>query len=128
MREARGVQPHRETSVSDAAFAHLTADFIGVDAAKLRDAGLVSGLVVAAAGAVGLSPVGAPMVRELPDGVVVGSLMLGGCHVVAHGYPARGMLLLDILATSQHDLGKALDVFTRRLVPREVRSDVRTRG
>ena len=114
--------------MSDAAFAHLTADFIGVDAVKLRDASLISGLVVAAAGAVGLSPAGAPMVRELPDGVVVGSLMLEGCHVVAHGYPARGMLLLDILATAQHDLRRALDVFTRRLAAREVRSDVRTRG
>ena len=114
--------------MSDAAFTHLTADFSGVAAAKLRDASLISGLVVAAAGAVGLNPVGAAMVRELPDGVVVGSLMLQGCHVVAHSYPDRELLLLDILATAQHDVRKALDVFTRRLAAREVRSDVRTRG
>ena len=114
--------------MSDAAFVHLTADFSGVDPARLRDAALISGLVVAAAGAVGLAPAGAPMVRELPDGVVVSSLMLQGCHVVAHSVPARGLFLLDILATAQHDVRRALDVFTRRLAAREVRSDVRTRG
>lgn len=109
-------------------FTHLSADFIGVAAAKLGDQALVSGLVIAAAGAVGLNPIGAPVVRTLPEGVVAGLLMLDGCHIVAHGFPAHGLLLLDILATSQHDAGKALDVFTRRLGAQEVRSETRTRG
>ena len=109
-------------------YTHLTADFLGVAAAKLDDQSLVSGLVIAAAGAVGLNPAGAPVVRALPDGVVAGLLMIDGCHIVAHAFPGRGLLLLDILATSQHDTQKAVDVFTRRLAPHEVRSDIRARG
>lgn len=111
-----------------APYSHLTADFIGVPASRLSDQALVSGLVIAAAGAVGLNPAGAPVVRALPDGVVAGLLMLDGCHIVAHAFPARELLLLDILATAQHDTQKAVDVFTRRLVPREVRSETRARG
>lgn len=109
-------------------YTHLSADFIGVAPVKLSDQALVSGLVIAAAGAVGLHPVGAPVVRSLPEGVVAGLLMLDGCHIVAHGFPARGLLLLDILATTQHDVRKALEVFTRRLGASEVRSEMRTRG
>jgi hypothetical protein len=39
-------------------YTHLTADFLGVPAAKCGDQSLVSGLVIAAAGAVGLNPEG----------------------------------------------------------------------
>lgn len=109
-------------------YTHLSADFVGVAPAKLGDQALVSGLVIAAAGAVGLNAAGAPVIRTLPEGVVAGLLMIDGCHIVAHGFPARGLLLLDILATSQHDVQKALDVFTRRLGASEVRSETRTRG
>ena len=109
-------------------YTHLTADFIGVPATKLDDQSLVSGLVIAAAGAVGLNPAGAPVVRALPDGVVAGLLMIDGCHIVAHAFPGRGLLLLDILATAQHDTQKAVEVFTRRLGPSEVRSEIRARG
>lgn len=109
-------------------FTHLTADFIGVAAAKLQDQSLVSGLVIAAAGAVGLNPAGSPVVRPLPDGVVAGLLMLDGCHIVAHAFPGRALLLLDILATSRQDTQKAVEVFARRLAPTEVRSEIRARG
>ena len=109
-------------------YTHLTADFLGVAVAKLDDQSLVSGLVIAAAGAVGLNPAGAPVVRALPDGVVAGLLMIDGCHIVAHAFPARELLLLDILATAQHDTRKAVEVFTRRLGAREVRSEIRARG
>ena len=109
-------------------YTHLTADFIGVAVSKLEDQSLVSGLVIAAAGAVGLNPAGAPVVRPLPDGVVAGLLMIDGCHIVAHAFPARELLLLDILATAQHDTQRAVEVFTRRLAPREVRSEIRARG
>ena len=109
-------------------YTHLTADFLGVPPVKLSDQSLISGLVIAAAGAVGLNPAGSPVVRALPDGVVAGLLMIDGCHIVAHAFPARELLLLDILATAQHDTQKAVEVFTRRLAPREVRSEIRARG
>jgi S-adenosylmethionine/arginine decarboxylase-like enzyme len=54
--------------------------------------------------------------------------MIDGCHIVAHAFPGRGLLLLDILATAQHDTQKAVEVFTRRLGAREVRSEIRARG
>lgn len=113
---------------AEGAFVQLTADFLGVAPQKLRDRSLIAGLVVAAASAAGLSPAGAPVVREMPDGVVAGLLMLDGCHIVAHGFPDRELVLLDLLGTAQHDVGKALDVFVRRLGAREVRSDTRARG
>ena len=109
-------------------YTHLTADFLGVPEVKLSDQSLISGLVIAAAGAVGLNPAGSPVVRALPDGVVAGLLMIDGCHIVAHAFPARELLLLDILATAQHDTQKAVEVFTRRLAAREVRSEIRARG
>jgi S-adenosylmethionine/arginine decarboxylase-like enzyme len=122
------VPPPLVSQAAGQPYTHLTADFLGVARVKLDDQSLVSGLVIAAAGAVGLNPAGAPVVRALPDGVVAGLLMIDGCHIVAHAFPARGLLLLDILATAQHDTQKAVDVFTRRLAPREVRSEIRARG
>ena len=60
-------------------YTHLTADFIGVPAEKLHDQSLVSGLVIAAAGAVGLNPAGAPVVRlyrPIWSWLVIAALML----------------------------------------------------
>lgn len=111
-----------------APFTHVTTDFTGVPAAKLADQSLISGLVIAAASAAGLNAAGSPVVRALPENVVAGLLMIDGCHLVAHAFPARELLLLDILATPQHDPQKAIDVFARRLGAREVRSEVRARG
>lgn len=116
------------SQASQQPYTHLTADFLGVAPIKLGDQSLISGLVIAAAGAVGLNPAGSPVVRALPDGVVAGLLMIDGCHIVAHAFPGRELLLLDILATSQHDTQKAVEVFSRRLGPREVRSEIRARG
>ena len=111
-----------------APFAHVTTDFTGVPAAKLADQSLISGLVIAAASAAGLSASGGPVVRALPESVVAGLLMIDGCHIVAHAFPQRELLLLDILAMTQHDPQKAVDVFARRLGAREIRSEVRARG
>jgi hypothetical protein len=45
-----------------------------------------------------------------------------------HTVPAGELLLLDVLALTTHDVGKALDVFARRVGAREIRSEVRARG
>ena len=50
------------------AYVHLIADLVGVAEAQLRDASLLCGLIIAAAGAVGLAPLGMPLVRSLPQG------------------------------------------------------------
>ncbi len=108
-------------------FAHLVADFVGVPAEQLGDASLLSGLLIAAAGAAGFSAVGMPHVHTRPDGAIVAVLLLDGAHMAVHALPARELLLLDILAAGSYDSRKALDVFTRRLAARSVRTDCRSR-
>ena len=111
-----------------APFAHLLADFSGVPAATLRDADVLAGLIVAAAGAAGFASLGAPVVRQLPDEGSTALLLLDGCHIALHGFPDRGLLLLDVLARVERDARKAVDVFARRLAPATLRLEVRTRG
>ena len=111
-----------------AGFLHLTADLSGVPAAQLRDGPLLSGLLIAAASAAGLSPVGAPVVRRLPQEGVTGFVPMDGCHMLFHTFPERQLLLLDVLTPPANDSRKALEVFARRLVPREVHRVVRERG
>jgi len=110
------------------AFTHLTADLVGVARSRLRDADLLHGLLIAAAGAAGLAATGAPLIRQRPSNGIAGVLLLDGCHVTVHSFPERELLLIDVLAPAAHDARKALDVFARRLAPREIRSESRPRG
>lgn len=112
----------------DTAFTHVIADLTGVAAPALRDATALTGLLIAAAGAAGLTTIGAPVVRQLPSGAVAAVLFLDACHITLHSLPDREMLLLDILAPASRDAQKALDVFTRRLAPTKMRTEVRARG
>ena len=116
------------TSRAAPGFNHLTAEFFGAVPSQLRNRTLMSGLLIAAAGAAGFAAVGAPIVRELPQDGVSALLLLDDCHMAVHTFPDRELLLLDILTLSTHDTRKALDVFTRRLSAREVKSEQRTRG
>jgi len=112
-----------------AAIIHLTADFVGVAPERLRDATLMSGLLIAAASAAGFNPAGAPLVRPHHGGEGLSAfVLLGGCHMIAHAYPARELLVLDVLAAPPFDAVKAFDVFTRRVAAREIRSEQRARG
>ncbi|HUF25610.1 MAG TPA: S-adenosylmethionine decarboxylase [Gemmatimonadaceae bacterium] len=111
-----------------ATFSHIVADFVGVPAAQLMDASLISGLLVAAAGAAGLPVIGAPIVRPRHGGGVAAILLLDGCHVAVHTFPERELMLLDVLAGEDHHGERALEVFKRRVTAREIRRDVRTRG
>jgi S-adenosylmethionine/arginine decarboxylase-like enzyme len=107
---------------------HVTADFLGVSPVKLTDTSMLSGLLVSAAGASGLSPTGSPLVRRHPDGALSVILPLDGCHMSLHTMPAHECALLDIMARAGHDPQKALDVCARRLEAREVRAERRERG
>jgi S-adenosylmethionine decarboxylase len=113
---------------AEGTFTHVIADLTGVAAAALRDPATLTGLLIAAAGAAGFTTTGAPVVRHLPDDGVAAVLFLDACHMTLYSLPARELLLLDILAPASRDASKALDVFTRRLAPRAVRTEVRTRG
>ena len=108
--------------------AHISADLSGVSSGSLRDERLLSGLLIAAAGAAGLNAVGAPVVRVAPSGAISALLLLDPCHVSIHSLPERGLALVDVLAPDPAHAAKALDVFVRRLAPASVTSDTRTRG
>ena len=110
------------------AFVHLGADFRSVSAAQLRDSNMISGLLIAGAGAAGFTTVGAPVVRKLPNDGVAVILLLDGCHMAVHAFPERELLLLDILTLATYNVSKALDVFTRRLGVATTRSEITPRG
>ena len=112
----------------DASHCHLSAEFTGVPAEQLRDATLLGGLLIAAASAVGFSTIGVPTVRQQSDGGVSAVLLLDGAHIAIHSIPERQALLFDAVAPASHDFRKAVDVFSRRLTARDVRSDTRRRG
>ena len=107
---------------------HVSADLIGVRSGPLRDAALLSGLLIAAAGAAGLNAIGAPVVHRAPSGAIAAVLLLDPCHVSVHSLPERELALVDVLARDAAAADKALDVFVRRLTPTSVVSNMRARG
>lgn len=111
-----------------ATHSHLSAEFIGVPASQLRDGTLISGLLIAAASAVGFSSIGIPAVRDEPTGSLSAALLLENGHMVVHAVPERQTLLFDVVSPSSHDCRKAVEVFSRRLTPRDVKTVVRNRG
>jgi S-adenosylmethionine/arginine decarboxylase-like enzyme len=96
----------------------------------LRDVALISGLLVAAAGAAGLSADGSPTVRLRANDGITAILLLSaeGCHFAAHTFPDRGLLLLDILVPTGRETDKAIEVFVRRLQAKDVRAGRIERG
>lgn len=110
-------------------YTHHSADLRGIAAPLLRDAPLVAGLVVAGAGAAGLSAAAGPVVRTRGTEGVTAVLVLeaDGGHVSAHTAPEAGLLLLDVLVPTTLDGSKAIDVFVRRLSPTSVDRRIVTR-
>ena len=107
---------------------HLAADLSGVGSGALRDAPMLSGLLIAAASAAGLGVPAAPVVRRGADGGIAAVLLLDPCHLSVHSFPDRGLALVDVMSRDAAGAAKALDVFVRRLVPASVASETRTRG
>ena len=113
--------------LGDRVHAHLTAEFFGVPLEQLRDAPLLGGLLIACASAAGFSLSGVPIIREHPGGVSAVVLLEQG-HLSVHALIDRQTLLFDAVAPASHDFRKALDVLSRRLTAREVKTDTRGRG
>jgi len=107
---------------------HRTADFRGVTSSLLRDASLLSGLLLSAAGAAGLTTAEPPVVRTLPRDGIAAVLLLDLGHLSLHTMPARELLLLDLLVPQGRDPQKAIDVFTRKLGVSDVRNGRLDRG
>ena len=111
-----------------ARFAHLPADLTGVASGALRNAPMLSGLLIAAASAAGFNAPSAPVVRTSADGGVAAILLLDPCHLSVHSFPDRGLALVDVIARESTAAAKALDVFVRRLTPKNVASETKARG
>lgn len=109
-------------------FVQANADLSGVAPVQLRDSALLSGLVIAAAGAAGLAAVGAPVVRQMPDDGVAAWMPLDRGHISVRSFPDRDLILVDVIARSADEARKVVDVFTRRLVPRDVQAATHLRG
>lgn len=110
------------------ALAHASADLAGVGSGALRDERLLSGLLIAAAGAAGLVASGSPITRTAIGGRISSVLLLDPCHVSIHSFPDRALALVDVIAPDDASAAKALDVFVRRLAPASVTSETRMRG
>lgn len=109
-------------------FVQANADISGVAPVQLRDSALLSGLVIAAAGAAGLAAVGAPVVRQMPDDGVAAWMPLDRGHIAVRSFPDRDLVLVDVIARSADEARKAVDVFTRRLAARDVQAFTHPRG
>jgi S-adenosylmethionine/arginine decarboxylase-like enzyme len=99
----------------NATFNHYLLEFIELNPERLRDTDGLSALVVAAAGAVGMPGLGPPVAREGAGDIAVALLCLEG-HIVLHCAPDEGVCLVDIVARAPADVGKGIDVISRRLV------------
>ena len=107
---------------------HLLVDLKGANESQLRDVTLLSGLLIAAASGAGLTALGPPVVRQMPNGELGGVLLLERYHIAAHTLPTQGVLLLDVLAPHQAEARKAVDIFVRRFSGATIRIEQTARG
>ena len=98
----------------NATFNHYLVELTSVSSERLRDTDALSALVVAAAGAVGMPGLGPPVARQGAGEIAVALLCLEG-HIVLHCDPSVGVCLVDIVARAPADVGKGIDVISRRL-------------
>jgi len=95
-------------------FNHHIVELHSLASTRLGDPAALSAVVVAAAGAIGMSAHGPPVAHRGPGGVAVGLLCRDG-HIVLHTAPEDGLCLVDIVARAPAAVGKGIDVITRRL-------------
>jgi S-adenosylmethionine/arginine decarboxylase-like enzyme len=98
----------------NATFNHYLLELTSVDPVRLSAPDSLSALVVAAAGAVGMPGLGPPVAREGAGEIAIALLCLEG-HIVLHCVPAQGICLIDIVARAPADVGKGIEVISRRL-------------
>jgi S-adenosylmethionine/arginine decarboxylase-like enzyme len=94
-------------------FNQSTLELTDLVSARLTDVDGLSSVVVAAVGAVGLTALGPPVVRQGPQGISVGILCQNG-HVVLHAIPEEGVCLVDVVAREPADASRGSEVIARR--------------
>ena len=108
------ISPLERRRLVNPTFNHSLLEFTDLNPERLRDTDGLSALVVAAAGAVGMPGLGPPVAREGAGDIAVALLCLEG-HIVLHCAPEEGICLVDIVARAPADVGKGIDVISRRL-------------
>jgi S-adenosylmethionine/arginine decarboxylase-like enzyme len=110
-----------------------------VAADRLTDIAELSGLLLAAANAAGLSPAHPPVVKLGPRGLSAALVCHGG-HVSLHGLPDAGWCFADVAGMGAEANGggggggggatpqRGLDVIIKRLGARHVRTATRQRN
>jgi S-adenosylmethionine/arginine decarboxylase-like enzyme len=98
----------------DAAFTYHLDELTGISGARLADPAGLSAVVVAAAGAVGLTPLGPPIVREGLTGAAVALLCRDG-HIVLHTAPHEGLCFVAVVARAPAEAGRGVEVIARGL-------------
>ena len=86
----------------------------GIAGSRLADTDGLAGVLLAAAGAIGMSSHGPPIVRSGPRGIVACLLCHGG-HVVVHTVPDQSLCIVDILALEPSAADRGVDVIAKRL-------------
>jgi S-adenosylmethionine/arginine decarboxylase-like enzyme len=97
-------------------FNHQLVELNSLVSTRLADPDALSAVVVAAAGAIGMSAHGPPVVQRSHEGIAIGLLCRDG-HIVLHTVLADGLCLVDIVAKAPADVTKGIDVIRRRLAP-----------
>ena len=100
--------------INPGAFTHQLTELTGVPGSRLAEPDGLSAVAIAAAGAVGLSTYGPPVVRSGPKGTAVGLLCHGG-HVILHAVPEEGRCLVDIVARAPASASRGVEVIAKRL-------------
>ncbi|MDQ3137572.1 MAG: S-adenosylmethionine decarboxylase [Gemmatimonadota bacterium] len=98
----------------DPAFNFHLHELTAISGARLADASGLSSVVVAAAGAVGMPPLGPPIVRDGPRGVVVVLLCRDG-HIILHTLPDEGVCFVAVVARAPVDVDRGVEVISRGL-------------
>jgi S-adenosylmethionine/arginine decarboxylase-like enzyme len=95
-------------------FSYRVTTLTGIASARLADPEGLAAVTIAAAGAVGLSPYGPPVVRSGAKGTVI-SLLCHGGHVIVHVVPEQSLCVVDVVALGTANVERGVEVIAKRL-------------
>jgi hypothetical protein len=81
---------------------------------RLGDADALGAVLIAAAGAMGITPLGTPVIRNGVDAWVA-ALLCADAHIVLHAIPNERRCIVSIAARDAAVVQRGLDVIHRRL-------------
>jgi|GEM_PF-2240412 len=107
---------------------HWLARATGCDPRALGDSETVARVLGELPEALGLTPVGQPIVHARPEGGVAGVVLLSESHASLHASPADGTLFADVFSCAPFDPAIARAVLQRAFAPATLETEVVDRG